>query len=218
MNKVDPREVLLSLKENAGKRTAKSLDILSSVLEKHSSQNMQDFSIVTIGKLSEQAGGPSTQTIRNKTGAHYQTLISTWAAWNDKTIKKPVRNLSGNSQTEDTEILKNISDPVLRALVGTILADRNRYRSQLNTLKQHANVTIDTRKSAEVMSGEVLFKLNEMEIVALKESVSDEFFSQMNWIITQAGQVKSHVGVQIYRHGYVNAIKKIIENCSIVSQ
>ncbi|ELU01795.1 hypothetical protein CAPTEDRAFT_216709, partial [Capitella teleta] len=139
------QEVLQSLKESTGKRTSKSLDILSSVLEKQSEKEIKDFSIVTIGKLSEQAGGPSTQTIRNKTGLHYQTLISAWADWNNKTMKKPVKKQLHTAESGDMEILKNITEPVLRALVGTILAERNKYRSQLNTLKQHANVTIDTR-------------------------------------------------------------------------
>ena len=214
MNKVDPIEVLQSLKESTGKRTSKSLDILSSVLEKQSEKEIKDFSIVTIGKLSEQAGGPSTQTIRNKTGLHYQTLISAWADWNNKTMKKPVKKQLHTAESGDMEILKNITEPVLRALVGTILAERNKYRSQLNTLKQHANVTIDTRDHT---GNQMPIVLNEMEMSALRESVSDAFFTQMNWLVTQAGQVKSNEGIEIYKHGYVNAIKKVIEHCSVLN-
>ena len=212
MDKVDPKEVLASLKENSGKRTSKSLDLLYSVLEKQSKQSTKDFSIVTIGKLSEQAGGPSTQTIRNKTGLHYQTLISAWADWSNVTMKKPLMHKSRQAETNDMDILKNITEPVLRALVGTILAERNKYRNQLNTLKQHANVTIDTRKHSQNEGSTI--NLNQMEFSALQEAVSDDFFNRMNWLFTPAGQVKSQEGIEIYKHGYVNAIKKVVEHCS----
>ena len=215
MNSVDPQKVLENLKQKASTRRCRSLEILNTVLECQSQKEYKDFSIVTIGKLSEEQGGPSTQTIRNKTGSHYQELISAWAVHSGTTTKKPLSKKQNRlTGCNDQELLENIDDPVLRAIFGSIIADRNRYREQLNTLKKYHEVTIDTRESQETSTDKKMcFTLNSMELIALKNSVDDEFFSRQQWLVTKAGQVKSEIGNEIYKHGYVNGIKKVIAFC-----
>ena len=212
MSNADPKTVLESLKKNSSARRSSSLDTLNKILETQSHKERKDFSIVTIGKMSEEQGGPSTQTIRNKTGTHYRELIAAWATYSGTTTKKPLslrqKALLGSN---DQGILENIEDPVLRAIVGSIIADRNKFRDQLNTLKSYNKIVIDVREDTQkgTFQGEAL-KLNDMEISALNEAISDMFFSARQWAVTKAGQVKSDLGEEIYKHGYVNAIKKVL--------
>ncbi|MXE51005.1 hypothetical protein FQ037_26050, partial [Escherichia coli] len=49
------------------------------------------------------------------------------------------------SVPQDNKLLERIPDPAVRALFGQIIAERNRYRKEVNLLKQHANITIDKR-------------------------------------------------------------------------
>ncbi|WP_203219215.1 gamma-mobile-trio protein GmtX [Pseudoalteromonas sp. S16_S37] len=58
-------------------RTTNALTVLNAVLEQQSRITPLDFSMATIGRLSKELGGPSTQTIRNRTGKHFQQLIVT---------------------------------------------------------------------------------------------------------------------------------------------
>ena len=216
MDNLNPLNILNDLKREATSRRSKSLDILNSVLEKQSKSNTKDFSIVTVGKLSEKEGGPSTQTIRNKTGSHYQQLISAWAAYSGTTTKKPLslkqkKVIEGN----DYDVVAQISDPVVKAIVGSIIADKNRYRDQLNTLKKFNSVVIDNRKNDKTVQQELEgLKLTGMELTAIQEAISDDFFSQQEWTKTAAGQVKNRFNMEIYKHGYVNALQKVIGFCS----
>lgn len=212
MSNVEPEKILENLKQNSSVRRSQSLDTLHKILEAQSHKEHKDFSIVTIGKISEKQGGPSTQTIRNKTGTHYQELISAWAAYSGTTTKKPLsqrqKALLGSN---DQGVLENIEDPVLRAIVGSIIADRNKFRDQLNTLKRYNQTVIDIREHKEnnALQSEIL-ELNDMEVSALEEAVTDIFFLTKQWKVTKAGQVKSDLDEEIYKHGYVNAIKKVL--------
>ncbi|MNN70969.1 hypothetical protein D3C81_1868640 [compost metagenome] len=53
--------------------------------------------------------------------------------------------------------------------------------------------------------------LNEMEIDALKAAISDDLFGFREWTVSAAGQVKDENRREIYKHGYVNAIKKVLK-------
>jgi hypothetical protein len=56
--------------------------------------------------------------------------------------------------------------------------------------------------------------LNELEIIALRKAVSNEFFNERQWSTSSTGQVKCEKQGEIYKHGYVNAIKKILASAN----
>jgi hypothetical protein len=107
----------------------------------------------------------------------------------------------------------------MRAIFGQIIAERNRYRNELNTLKAHSELIVDRRPvqhfDQPIESGAVQFvqtlSLNEMEVEALRAAISDEFFEYHEWTVSAAGQVKDENKREIYKHGYVNAIKKVLK-------
>ncbi len=216
---VDALVVFEDLMTQAGTRQAKSLTTLNEVLKAQYKSGERNFSIAEIARLSVKRGGPTAQTIRNSTGLVFRQLIEAWAAQAGATMKAPVNPLiKGNKIPKDYELLQRIADPALRAVFGQIIAERNRFRNELNTLKAHSELVVDKRplrqfeQTAENGAIQVLpaFSLNDMEVVALTEAVSDEFFKRREWTVSPAGQVKDENRREIYKHGYVNAIKKVL--------
>lgn len=217
---VDAQVIFENLKAQAATRQAKSLTILNEVLRAQYDADERNFSIAEIARLSVERGGPTAQTIRNKTGLVFRQLIEAWAAQTGATLKTPANPLvKGNKVPKDFELLQKIADPALRAVFGQIIAERNRFRNELNTLKANSEVVIDKRpvrqseQAAANGTMQVLpaLNLNNMEIDALKAAVSEEFFECREWAVSPAGQVKDVNMREIYKHGYVNAIQKILK-------
>lgn len=217
---IDAQTVYEDLKSQTSTRQAKSLSILNDVLKFQHKEGKRNFSIAEIARLSAQQGGPCAQTIRNKTGRVFRQLIEAWAAQAGASMKVPINpQAKGNRVPKDYELLELLPDPALRALFGQIIAERNRYRNELNTFKAHSELIVDRRpvqhlkKSADSVVVELVqsLGLNDMEVEALKAAVSDDFFKCREWTVSEFGQVKDEVGRGIYKHGYVNAIKKILK-------
>lgn len=217
---VDAQLIFEDLKAQATTRQAKSITILNQVLKAQYDGGERNFSIAEIARLSAERGGPTAQTIRNKTGLVFRQLIEAWATQAGATMKAPVNTfVKSNKVPKDYDLLQKLPDPALRAVFGQIIAERNRFRNELNTLKAHSELIIDKRpiqnfeQTAENGGVQILpaLKLNDMEIDALKAAVSDKFFEVRDWTVSQAGQVKDESRREIYRHGYVNAIKKILK-------
>jgi hypothetical protein len=217
---IDAQTIFEDLKAQASTRQGKSLMVLNDVLKSQHASGVRNFSIAEIARLSTERGGPSAQTIRNKTGLVFRQLIEAWAAQAGASMKAPTNPLAkANRIPKDYELLERISDPALRALFGQIIAERNRYRNELNTLKAHSELIVDRRPVQQfeqpVESGAVqlvqTLNLNDMEVEALKAAISDEFFEYREWAVSAAGQVKDENKREIYKHGYVNAIKKVLK-------
>lgn len=217
---VDAQMIFEDLKARATTRQAKSLTILNEVLKAQCDAGECNFSIAEIGRLSAERGGPTAQTIRNMTGLVFRQLIEAWAAQAGATMKAPVNPLAkANKVPKDYELLQRIADPALRAVFGQIIAERNRFRNELNLLKAHSELIVDKRPVRQFDHAEAngavqvlpALNLNDMEIAALKAAVSDEFFESREWAVSQAGQVKDENRREVYKHGYVNAIRKILK-------
>ncbi|ATC57980.1 gamma-mobile-trio protein GmtX [Vibrio anguillarum] len=210
-NPVNPHIVLEELCSRATARTTAALQTLHLVLEQQSQSTSLDFSIATVGKLSQEQGGPSTQTIRNRTGKHFQQLIDAWAAYSGTTRKKPLsvrqKQLLNNN---DQHILESIDDPVIRAVVGSLIAERNKYRDQLNVLKANTDIVIDRTVKSQPKVTTSMNQLTPIELEALRAAVSDEFMDDQRWVVMPTGQVKDENGIEVYKRGYVNGVLKLI--------
>ena len=120
----------------------------------------------------------------------------------------------------DNKPLERIPDPAVRALFGQIIAERNRYRKEVNLLKQHANITIDKRPvrqfdttaepSIEVLPS-LSGVLNDSEKKALAYATSDECMENNDWQYTQAGQVKGmEYNNEVFPRGFVTGLRKLL--------
>lgn len=212
---VNPSLTLEELCSTATTRTETALRALNEVLEKQSQAVPLDFSIATVGRLSGEQGGPSTQTIRNRTGKHFQQLIEAWAAYAGTTTKKPLSVRQKQLlNSNDQHVLDSIDDPVIRAVVGSLIAERNKYRDQLNVLKANADIVINRTKNSSLNTGSGSLDLTAMEIEALRTAISDEFLDSQRWVVMPTGQVIDDDGQEKYKRGYVNSIRKILSRLS----
>ncbi len=213
--------ILADLKEGKVPRTQQNLDKLNDTLKAYAESGQRDFSITQIGRVSSENGGLAYEAIRATRNKHYRTLIEAWAAKYNTNIKKPLSNTSrSKSIPADNKLLERIPDPAVRALFGQIIAERNRYRKEVNLLKQHANITIDKRPNRVVdvsaeSSVEVLPSLsgilNDFEKKALAYAISDECMDTNNWQHTQAGQVKDmEYNSEVFPRGFITGLRKLL--------
>jgi len=214
---IDPAKFLADLKNGASKRKCNSLDLIYGILERHTASGERDFSIATIGRLSASAGGPSSQSIRNPGGLDYRRLIEVWAQAHGTTRKKPPSQGSRPKvPTRDADILKRIEDPALRAVVGAIMAERNRFQNELRVLKSQTEFTIDRRPVKGVLEQPVELLpslagvLNDAEREALEHAISEKLLTERGWRAFENGRVKDENNRHLYKPGYLLAIKKIL--------
>lgn len=211
-----PSDVIDALKSNATARTQRSLDILHKICQEQYERGSLDFSVATIGRLSAEAGGPATQSIRNKEGVRYRELLATWARYCDGHKKKPptVQNQSAGS-----DLLSIITDASVRALVGVVLAENKKLKTENSLLKNQAEVIIDKRTlpatPAKQYSGyQVLPALDLLlpaEIAALKDAVSLETLAKNGWVADEATGKVTKDGRPVFKAGFVTALRKIID-------
>ena len=213
--------ILADLKEGKVPRTQQNLDKLNDTLKAYVESGQRDFSITQIGRVSAENGGLAYEALRATRNKHYRTLIEAWAAKYNTSTKKPLSNTSRSKPIPaDNKLLERIPDPAVRALFGQIIAERNRYRKEVNLLKQHANITIDKRPVRQFdttaePSVEVLPSLSgvliESEKKALAYAISDECMEKNNWQTTQAGQVKDmELNSEVFPRGFVTGLRKLL--------
>jgi hypothetical protein len=216
MERIDPERVLENLKAEATTRKRRSLDLVHNILIDQGESGSRDFSIATIGRLCAEAGGPSPQSIRNKGGADYRRLIEAHAAFHGTTRKKPLSATSrGNLPRSAEDLLKRIEDPALRAVFGSIVAERNALAQECRVLKANVELVVDRREehgpraTVEVLPA-LTGLLTPMEREALDEAVSERLLAQRGWQAFDNGRIKDANGRTIYKPGYVTAIRKIL--------
>lgn len=213
--------ILEELKSNKSQRTKDSLDKLNKVLEARFNAGEKDYCIATIGKASHEAGGVRTVSIRNKSGEHYQQLIDAWATKANTTMKKPPMPQSRLLDIpSDMDILKRVDDPALRAVLGQIIAERNRLKVENRILKQNAEIVVDIRPNQAIYVDpahqriEVLPGLDGLllpsEIKALEDAINQVKMAQRGWTVSRLGAVKDENGCTLFKIGFVPAIQKVL--------
>lgn len=218
---IDIEVILEDLKDGKTRKTQLSLDKLNDTLRDYYERGERDFSITTVGRVSAEDNGVGYQSIRATANKHYRDLIKAWAAKAKTTTKKPLSPQSRSRRVpQDNQLLERIPDPALRVLFGQIIAERNRYRTQLNILKNQAEVVIDKRpvrhfEATTEPSVELIPSLkgivSDNEIKALQFAASDEFIERQGWLVTQAGQVKDELGEEVFPRGFMTGLRKLVE-------
>jgi len=213
---IEPNELFTQLSESASTRKKRSLEIIHNICREQYERGSKDFSIPTIGRLSIEEKGPSIQTIRNKEGQDYRALMQCWADYTNGTTKK---TKTKQENTISDEILAGITDPTIRALVGVVLAENRKLKSENSLLKQQTKLIIDMRPPARPLlnaneNTEALPQLNNLlpsEITALQNAISNEFLKEWGYTTDNQGRIK-YKGRTMYKAGYVTAIKKVLSS------
>lgn len=208
----DPtNEILQKIKSNTNSRAHKSLDLVNDICKEQVERGSTDLRVVTIGKLSEARGGPSTQAIRNASGSNYRALIE---AWDESVSKQEPRH--SNSKSGTNSWIDSIEKPHIRILAQDAVNKAKRLQSELDHLKSITKVTIDMRKNSgtygtvEINGNSVSAHLSELELKALSQAISDENVERQGWTMDDQGQILDSKRRQVFKPGFTNAIKKII--------
>jgi hypothetical protein len=215
-NSISPQELFSQLFDNASTRKKRSLEIINQVCMEQQEHGSVDFSIATIGRLSEAAGGPTERTIRNKDGAEYQALMHTWASQANGVTRKPP---SKKEPSAMEDILNMIDNPSARALVGVMIAENRKLKGENTLLKTQMQVSIDMRPNTQLTGAngkgtvQVLptFNLLPIEIDALEHAISNTLMKEQGWTQDDHGRVKRG-GRTIFKAGFVRAIRKVLGN------
>ena len=215
--RIDIDAVLETLKDGKTKKTCASLDKLSQILGRYYKSGAKDFSITTIGRLSEENGGIGYQSLRATANKHYRELIEVWAVVAQTTTKKPLGPIKRTGQ--DYKLLERISDPAVRALFGQIVRERDRYKSESNMLKNQTKIIIDKRPVEFIAPQKVshdqlpltLEKIfSDNEIRALQTVNTEEWLERLAFQANAMGQVKDEYGAEVLPRGFLTAIRKIL--------
>lgn len=215
---IDLDAVLESLKDGKTAKTQASLDKLNETLRTYFDSGARDFSITTIGRVSEKNGGVGYQSIRATANKHYRDLVEAWAAKAETTTKKPPVG-PAKKTGHDYQLLERIDDTAVRAVFGQIIRERDRYKSEANMLKNQTKIIIDKRPTpyqpAEPeTSVELLPRLkgicSDNEIKALQTVCTDEWLEKLGFQANQLGQVKDELGMEILPRGFLTGLKKIL--------
>ena len=213
-----PKEFLESLSQGADPRKERSLRLIFDICEEQQKRGSKDYSVATIGRLSNEAGGPSTASIRNKTGEHYRALIKAYADF----VGGNKRKVAETKQSEADLILEGISDPVLKSRLGLLLAELESTRAQLLAARHLANqnsvVNLADYSSHSPSSKEEVEilppapTLSTLELRAIKSAISDKTLDHWGWHIDESGRVLTDSGQQVFGAGFATAINKIISS------
>jgi hypothetical protein len=224
----DPQALLERLCAGAHPRKACSLRLIYTICQEQHRQGSKDFSIATIGRLSGERSGPKAQAIRNETGADYRLLIQAFArqtgGHDRKVAQVPV--------SQDEALLRDITDPVVRARLRLLLAERSGLLRQVNLLRNHLReaVVVDKRRepaaivpadrldnvppSNQSMVVEVQsppLALTETELDTLEQAISPETFRDWGWVADRRGRVSTINGAPVFERGFVSAIAKVLK-------
>ena len=217
MTAIHPDTVLETLKSGVRPQKERNLDIIHAICRELHQLGSRDFSLATVGRMSEARHGMSRNALYNKASEDFRTLIAAWGTFAGHPARKqatPVKPLA------EEDLLRRIDDPALRSLLGGIVAERNRLRGEINLLKRNASVVIDRRTlpgHAHVMpEGRVmqvlspLAQLTESETAALRKAISPDFLRQEGWQEGPHGEIINAKGRKLFDVGFANAIRKLL--------
>ena len=211
--KCEPDEMFQRLIKDATSRTVKSLTIIHQVCTEQAERGSRDFTIATIGRLTEDAGSIKAQAIRNKTGEKYRALVESWAEF-----KKPLKVASGKIKKQD-EWINEITSPRIQWLVRDLMAEKSRLFGKLQTAKQESNIHIDMRPANNNSTQSALprFILTPLQKRALAHAIDEATLRRNHWVKDENGRVCSVLNddnketeTEIFRPGFIQAIEKIL--------
>jgi hypothetical protein len=196
---------------HADPRKARSLRLIHAVCVEQQDRGSNDYSIATIGRLSADRGGLAAGAIRNKTGEGYRALIKNFVG----SIGEKTRKTDDTNAAQVELILEGVTDSVLRARLGLLLAELKATRAQLLAARHLANQTA-TLDLARSTLGEIpttpATGLTPLEVRALENAISGVTLHHWGWRTDENGRIVTETGHTVFAAGFVTAIGKVLES------
>lgn len=204
-------ESLLAKAERSNRRN--NLNKMHEVCRKQHEAGARDFSVSAIGRLAEAEGIMKGRALYNAQSADYKALIEAWAAYAGPPAPKPAKTLVSH------DYLMRIEDPAIRSIMQAIVAERDKLKAQLNTLKAHTQVTVDRRPLGATVSSasgvpvavvELSAQLTPTEREALQKSVSADYLEERGLKEGSHGEIVNARGRTMFEVGFGRAIRKVL--------
>jgi hypothetical protein len=196
------------LAEKPRPQKVKNLHAIHDLCRAQHQVGSKDFSIPTIGKLCEERGILKARGLYNAPLADYRALIDAWAVYAGPATPKPIKVPATD------EYIVRIEDPAIRILVQQVIAERNKLKSQLNTLKAATTVVVDRRPAerGNVDSPRApSLGLTESERKALEKATSLAFLEAQAWREVELGEIVNARGRTIFDPGFATGLRKLLQ-------
>ena len=195
-----PEEMLAHLKEKAP-RQQETLDAVFAVCQEQVERKVADFSFATIARLGAGRGVPKVQSIRNKTGDNYRTLIKCFEG------SKGVRKRVPKAKSADAWV-DEIEDPRLRLMANITLsklAEAERLNKEL--IPPGMEIRIDDRVGSQSE-----YRLTPVERRAIEHLMSEDFPTAWHLKLGGKGSVVDEQGKVVFKPGTLDALTKILKH------
>ncbi|MDM5077832.1 gamma-mobile-trio protein GmtX [Aeromonas media] len=211
---IHPDTVLASLLAKAERSNRRNnLTRMHELCRKQYEAESRDFSVSTIGRLAEADGIMKGRALYNAQSADYKALIEAWAAYAGPPAPKSTKSLASH------DYLMRIEDPAIRSIMQAIVAERDKLKAQLNTLKAHTQVVVDRRPlgatitsatGAPVAVLELSAQLTPSEREALQKAVSADYLEDRGLKEGSHGEIVNERGRTIFEVGFARAIRRVL--------
>ena len=176
---------------------------------------MRDLSVANMARSAENDGILKAKSLYNVQSADYCALIEAWAAYGGP-VSMPVK-VKKDKLRDKYEWVQKIEDPAARTLTLMALAERDKLKAALDTIKSVTTLQIDMRpvgatleKGAQVAVIEAGARLTDSQRKALEAAISPEVMREMDWTMGEDGEVRKKNGVFVYDPGYGTAIQQML--------
>ena len=212
---INPDEVLASLLDKGGRSNRRAnLAKMHELCRKQHAAGSRDFSLPTIGRLTEAEGIMKGRALYNAPSADYRVLIAAWAAYAGPATPKPPKTLVSH------DYLMRIEDPAIRSIMQAIITERDKLKAQLNVLKAHTQVTVDRRPLGATVSAApgvqpvavlaMSAQLTSSEREALQKAVSASYLEDRGLKEGSHGDIVNERGRTMFEVGFARAVRKML--------
>lgn len=213
-----PDEVLQQLKQSAGTRTVRNLEKIHEVCRTIHQAGGKDYSVAAVGRRSQQIGGPSAGTLYTTAGKPFRVLIAGWSK------HAGIDSGKASEPRAETDWLRRIPDPADRALIGMMMAERNRLRHEVNLLKAKAGIVVDRRpvpsdvRPAGCDTMQILLPKSALvptEREALAKVFSEKWLEEHGLKIGSHGSLLNERDGELFPVGFVPGLRKLLETARV---
>jgi hypothetical protein len=206
-------ELVECMCDGADPRRQRSLRAVHGACEEHRAHGSRDYSLATIGRLSQARGGPAERALRNKSGAQYRQVIAAHQAAYALPAK-PKR-----SKADEDGLLDGVRDPLQRARIELLRDEVKGLRRKVQMLQQiaaaSAVVTLvpsrdgDASLPAAHLGRQLTVDLLPTEKEALRDGLEETRLTAAGLRIDRLGRIHDANGTELFPMGFADALVKL---------
>lgn len=182
MSEISPQIVLEQLKKTVSSRIQSSLDAIYQICIEQQERGLSEFGYSTIARLGKGRGVPAAQSIRNKTGEPYRTLIASFV----KTSEKSEKSNATTSKSKRYAWIDELKDPVVKLQANILYSQKiaaEKLAKEIAPIDQVIEI-FDGDSSASTTA-----KLTNLERDALEHLISSEFLRRQRLELGPNGSI-----------------------------